>query len=63
MPAIGHCPKCGEHKQPHRVCAACGYYADTLVIEKPEECEIRIHEFAHTAKSCVHCLFGDSLCE
>ncbi len=36
VPAIGRCPKCGEHKQPHRVCMACGYYADTLVIEKPE---------------------------
>ena len=24
-PALMRCPKCGEFKAPHKVCAACGY--------------------------------------
>ena len=24
--AVGECPQCHELKQPHRVCANCGYY-------------------------------------
>jgi len=27
------CPKCGDPKQPHRVCLGCGYYRDRAVIE------------------------------
>ncbi|MEQ8193020.1 MAG: 50S ribosomal protein L32 [Rhodospirillales bacterium] len=26
--AYQECPKCGELKQPHHVCNACGYYKD-----------------------------------
>ena len=31
------CPRCNEPKLPHRMCAACGYYRDRLVIEPKEE--------------------------
>ncbi len=27
------CPNCGEHKLPHHVCRACGYYRGHEVIE------------------------------
>ncbi len=27
------CPNCGELKQPHHVCGACGYYNDREVLE------------------------------
>ena len=27
------CPKCGDPKQPHRVCPSCGYYRGEAVIE------------------------------
>jgi large subunit ribosomal protein L32 len=27
------CPRCGDTKQPHRVCPACGHYRDEAVIE------------------------------
>lgn len=33
-PKMVECPKCHEYKQPHRVCSACGYYNDKMVIEK-----------------------------
>ncbi|MDR0917214.1 MAG: 50S ribosomal protein L32 [Oscillospiraceae bacterium] len=26
VPGVIKCPKCGEYKLPHRVCAACGTY-------------------------------------
>jgi large subunit ribosomal protein L32 len=33
-PVVTHaCSRCGDPKQPHRVCAACGYYRDTAVLE------------------------------
>ena len=31
--AYHECPNCGELKQPHHVCSACGYYKDREVIE------------------------------
>jgi large subunit ribosomal protein L32 len=27
------CPRCGDPKQPHRVCAGCGHYRGRAVIE------------------------------
>jgi large subunit ribosomal protein L32 len=27
------CARCGDPKQPHRVCATCGYYRDEQVLE------------------------------
>lgn len=27
------CPRCGDPKQPHRVCSSCGYYRDMQVNE------------------------------
>ena len=27
------CPNCGEHKRPHHVCSACGYYDGRQVAE------------------------------
>ena len=35
-PAIVKCPKCGEYKRTHRLCAACGYYNGKQVIEIAE---------------------------
>ncbi len=35
VPAISRCAQCGENKQPHRVCEACGFYGEVQVIEKP----------------------------
>jgi large subunit ribosomal protein L32 len=34
-PTLSPCPKCGEARQPHRVCPNCGYYKGVkrLVIE------------------------------
>jgi large subunit ribosomal protein L32 len=37
VPQTIPCPRCGERQLPHRVCKACGYYKDRLVIEKEEE--------------------------
>ncbi len=31
--AFQECPNCGELKQPHHVCSACGYYKDREVTE------------------------------
>ena len=28
-----NCSRCGDPKQPHRVCSACGYYRDAQVLE------------------------------
>lgn len=36
MPTVNNCPKCGDPKQPHRVCPSCGYYRDTQVVEVEE---------------------------
>jgi len=33
-PAIVRCPNCGEIKQPHRVCGACGFYDGASVVAK-----------------------------
>lgn len=30
---LSECPNCGEAKQPHHVCAACGHYDGRDVIE------------------------------
>lgn len=27
------CPRCGDPKQPHRVCPGCGHYRESAVIE------------------------------
>ena len=32
IPAVQKCPKCGELKQPHRVCPKCGYYGKRQVL-------------------------------
>jgi large subunit ribosomal protein L32 len=34
VPNLRPCPKCKSYVMPHRVCPECGYYKDTLVIEK-----------------------------
>ncbi len=36
-PALEICPRCGEYKRPHRVCASCGYYKDRQVIVVEED--------------------------
>jgi large subunit ribosomal protein L32 len=36
VPTVNRCPKCGDLKQPHRVCPACGTYAGKQVIEVGE---------------------------
>jgi large subunit ribosomal protein L32 len=33
----GECPNCGEPKQPHHVCAACGYYDGREVVAKKKK--------------------------
>jgi large subunit ribosomal protein L32 len=38
-PGLDSCPKCGETKQPHRACAACGTYKGREVIVIKEETE------------------------
>ncbi|MCZ6825124.1 MAG: 50S ribosomal protein L32 [Gemmatimonadota bacterium] len=30
------CPRCGDPRRPHRVCASCGYYGDREVIPVEE---------------------------
>jgi large subunit ribosomal protein L32 len=30
------CPNCGELKQPHHVCSACGHYKDREVTKAPD---------------------------
>jgi large subunit ribosomal protein L32 len=37
VPQVVPCPRCGEAQLPHRVCQACGYYKDRLVVQKEEE--------------------------
>jgi large subunit ribosomal protein L32 len=37
MPARSLCPRCGEPKAPHRVCANCGTYRGREVIRSEEE--------------------------
>jgi large subunit ribosomal protein L32 len=37
MPARSLCPRCGEPKVPHRVCANCGTYRGREVIRSEEE--------------------------
>ena len=37
IPNFVPCPRCGEPKRTHRMCAGCGYYRDRLVIEPKEE--------------------------
>jgi len=31
-PGVSACPQCGAARQPHRVCAACGYYGKRQVL-------------------------------
>lgn len=31
VPGMNPCPQCGEAKQSHRVCTACGYYKGSEV--------------------------------
>jgi large subunit ribosomal protein L32 len=31
--AVHSCARCGDPKQPHRVCPACGYYRSEAVLE------------------------------
>lgn len=33
FPSVVDCKQCGASKVPHRVCAECGYYKGTQVIE------------------------------
>lgn len=35
-PNLGRCSRCGEVKQPHRVCGSCGYYKNREVISVPD---------------------------
>lgn len=37
VPRTVPCPRCGAPQLSHRVCQACGYYKDRLVIETKEE--------------------------
>ena len=37
VPHFVPCPRCGEARLSHRVCPACGYYKDRMVIEVPQE--------------------------
>ena len=34
MPGMVKCPKCVEYNLAHRVCSACGYYADKQIVNK-----------------------------
>ncbi|MBO5091917.1 MAG: 50S ribosomal protein L32 [Clostridia bacterium] len=33
-PTMVKCSKCGEYNLAHRVCSACGYYADKQIVNK-----------------------------
>jgi large subunit ribosomal protein L32 len=37
IPHFSPCPRCSEPRIPHRVCPACGYYKDHMVVEIKEE--------------------------
>ena len=37
VPTLVECPQCHEMKQPHRVCAKCGYYDGKQVISINEK--------------------------
>ena len=39
VPTLVECPQCHEMKQPHRVCAKCGYYDGKQVVVKAEKSE------------------------
>lgn len=36
-PNLTACPKCGELRQQHRVCKACGFYNDRDVLKLEDE--------------------------
>lgn len=44
LPGITKCPTCGEVIKPHRVCAKCGNYKSTKVVETREEKRARKNE-------------------
>ncbi|MBI5360070.1 MAG: 50S ribosomal protein L32 [Planctomycetes bacterium] len=33
VPAQTSCPRCHQHKLPHRVCGNCGYYGEESVVK------------------------------
>lgn len=37
VPQFAACSKCGEMRQSHRACAACGFYRERKVLETKEE--------------------------
>lgn len=37
VPHFSPCPRCAEPRIPHRVCPACGYYKDRMVVAVKEE--------------------------
>lgn len=34
---LSPCPHCGKLRHPHRVCAACGYYGNKLIVSQTVE--------------------------
>ena len=37
LPTLVECPQCHEKKQPHRVCAKCGFYDGKQVVATASE--------------------------
>jgi len=35
--AAAKCPNCGAVREPHRICKACGYYKDRVVVAVKEK--------------------------
>ena len=36
-PVLARCPNCDAPRRPHRMCGACGWYADRTVVELEAE--------------------------
>jgi large subunit ribosomal protein L32 len=34
---LSKCPNCGAARLPHRICPACGYYKDRVVLAKKDK--------------------------